>query len=383
MDIVETDPECKTIQSNIYTGPLPSNQNGVYREVQYINYSNENVYLKDNAHKIQDVKPMGVISSVPYIEVRTRFVVGKRVDKQGIDVSKADHIVTTIYIETLRKKPLYISSTDVVIMLADHIHSAEHPHSEEHVQKTRDMIYHDAIKSAQSAPFAIVANDPTGDIKQLYLSINGYICSINVTSYTDKSIGDKITLYYRDVLTSQNMQHRTVRTSFTELKKQDFNLWEIDRCILSPSYETLQYHLNHQHIKKEDHIPITEAERRIKAVEDKYKYLDDEKTDTIKAQKDKVKKLDAYIKELESLGYSAENAQHQYDKLRAEKEALNYKRQHDREQYERERLRRQHDIRQMSQKMQEREWDAIVAAIKGVGVVVPIGFSLYKLIGAK
>ena len=390
MDNAETHDRCHTSISNIFSNPLPASQSGLYREVQYINNSSIPVYLKDNANEVQEIKPSGMTSPIPHIEIRTRFVFGKRVDMCGNDISKGNHHIITIPIDVLQERPLYVASTDVAVMLGDFLYATLHPHSDAYRQAEYEKLYADAMKSAQAAPFSVVANDPTGIFDKLYILIDDHICAVHVSSFQDKNIGDTIKLYYKDVESLTGTHQRCAQSTFTELKKSHDHIWDIEGCILSPRYEVLQYYLRNRHNDKNETISIHEAERRIKYVEDKHKTSQAEKDETIKQQTHKIKNMHNYIKELEDLGYSKTSAQHQYDKLKQEQEKMETQRQQDKEKLRaqrhqdhlaelREKRRLAQDISTAMHKSEDEMWKTGTAALKTIGVAIPILFSVYKL----
>ena len=427
MQNAEVHDKCHTVISNTFTGPMPASQSGLYREIQYLNNSSIPVYLKDNGNVIQEIKPSGMSSVVPHIEIRTRFVSGKRVDMCGNDISKGNHHIISIPIDVLQERPLYVASTDVAIMLGAFLYSTLHPHSDEYKQAEYDKLYADAMKSAQAAPFSVVANDPTGTFDKLYVLINDHICAVHVSSFQDENIGDSIKMYYKDVESPTGTHQRCAQSTFTDLKKEHDHIWDIEGCILSPRYEVLQYYLRNRHNDKDETISIQEAERRIKYAEEKHKTSQAEKDETIKQQTHKIKNMEAYIKEMENLGYSKASAQHQYDKLKQEKDDMERRHQQEKEKIERERRKekedrekmdaqRQHEREKMAREREQEEerlraqrqhnyladlrekrklaqeistsmnktedeiWKTGTAALKMIGVAIPILFSTYKLI---
>ena len=380
METAETHNTCYTIISNTFTNALPANQDGLYREIQYLNNSDMTIYLKDNNNATQEIHPSGMTSPTPHIEIRTRFVLGRRVDKRGYDTSKGNHHIISIPISTLQERPLYIASTDVVIMVGDFFYSTLHPHSDEHKQAEYEKMYADAIKKAQAAPFSLVANDPTQTFEKLYVLINDHICAVNVTWFQDEDIGDIIHFYYKDVETPSGTHQRCVKSSFKELRKIHDHVWEIEGCVLSPQYEILQYYLRNQdRIKKDGMISVHEADRQIKNTEEKAKRGHDEKDETIKHQKRKIADMEAYIKELESLGYSKESAVHQYDKLRHEKEKMEEQRRRDQKNEIHEKIKAMQDLQASMRKSDDDLWRATTAAIKTIGAAAPVTLTLYKI----
>lgn len=258
MILAENDP---SIKQHIYpsvTGGLSPGPSGYYVEFQVMNYSRETIYVTDYKNVASTIPPNPIEYSEPRIDIVSRRVVGPRTFHLGIkENTVTNHVLRSIPLGTLRLEAVYSSELNVVISTRQFAHQADHPFSDDFRQAELANIFTAAIKNTVHAPLSIIANDPTKEIDELYISIHGKILAAKVTNFIDEP--DTICVVYRDLMPGSSETHHVVKSSLTELKKSHPTVWTMEGCVLSPYRSELERHLERSKTPdgpKEQKIPL-------------------------------------------------------------------------------------------------------------------------------
>lgn len=254
-------------------GGLPHNLGSYYGEHQIINNLGEEIYALDYRNQLVRILPQDG-ASVPLrddrnITIQYRFTTQRRqFGHMSIEQTPSTRCRIVIPYNVLLREPVFVEELNAVLFSPrwhpDFI--PLHPHSKEYLQKEHEKIRAEVARKATYSPITIMANDPTGKVAKLFVVVDGKICSIHVSHLNESdNETDLITIARREALVSGEDDVRLVRTSFTELYRQDPMYWEIDGLQICKDRDWLAHKLEIANTKAKDtQIPAEEVTKLVK-----------------------------------------------------------------------------------------------------------------------
>lgn len=164
-------------------GAVPNTTQGLYEERVVVNCTPRTIGVVDkfgNKSIIkQDTKEIG-----HDIKIYIRSGVGnKATDNRSVAVLETT--VCVIDYQALLTDSIYVKEADLVICNSKDLNHVTHPNLSFSYEDNFRMMYSHMINSnhIKTPTVKIVANDPTGRIKSIYMNILDTICTIDVTHY--------------------------------------------------------------------------------------------------------------------------------------------------------------------------------------------------------
>ncbi len=352
-----------------FMGRLPIDVGGFYSELLVFNYLNEDLYAVDFQNKAALIQrdPSSNITAIRKIEISSRQHTGRRLfNVHGIETSIGRHDIITISYEQLRQQPIFVEALNAVLCLRDQLTIARHPHSKVHQD---EVLYQQKVRAAQQAvdaPIVLNANDPSGQISQLHIVLNGEICSCTVTNFADEP--DQLVLTLRNN-TTPGLPLTIHKTSFLELLAEDDRLWQFHGFTLCSQRPWLEQVLAIEKAKQPETVPVQAVSELIRSARTDDDRKITELTTHNKELVGKVRQLELTLKELAAADYGEKQAAFLRDKLAFEQAKL------------REGARAAEFNTQKEQQKYRQEIIATIGIIvKTAAVVIPIAFALYKAI---
>lgn len=395
MITAEDNPRCVIYEDVNTHGQINNKFIGVYGETQIISYLKETVYFVNTDNVAHPIIKTPTTLDDQFVQIIYRVINGQRSIENGTDITKQHHRIIRIPLNTLREEPVFCEAINKVITLETHRLHAFHPHSKKFVADRLDRIQSEAMHSAVHMPLVIMANDPSGIIQRLFIQIHGRICTADVTHFKDEP--DNICVGYRDVL-SPGSDHHRIRTTFTELRKQDPFVWTIENCTISSHRDMLKKH-NEIHIVKanEEAIPISVHISKIEEVrklgfEERDRMADDLALTKKKLATEIAKNgelIDGNIAahevqlKIEELSLERARLENQRCELANERELRQVKLQQDQLKLEQDRIRHLNEVRLEKQKMRREYLSTIGSVFKTAAIVIPIAFGIYRALKTK
>lgn len=175
-------------------GAVPDTSQGLYEERVVINCSAYDVGVVDKFGRKftvkQDTKEVG-----HDIKIYIRSGLGNRAsDKRSLALLET--IVCVVEYQTLLTNHVYIKEADLVLCNSKDLNHVSHPNLSFSYEDNFRMMYASMIdsNSIKTPTIKVVANDPSGRIKHIYMSILDTICKIEVTNYQISDNG--VTIMY-------------------------------------------------------------------------------------------------------------------------------------------------------------------------------------------
>lgn len=184
--------------------PIDNTSTGHYLEQLISNQSIHPVVVVDKDNNKVTIPSMNFVGSEGYILITKRQTSNPRyIEKTNLDrpISSLEIIIKP---DEIQDGPLYVTECDVVLCLPKHINIAQHPRFAASYEDAVNKVYQEIKDDIRLPTLRVLANDPEGKIKKLYLSIEGVIKEIMVADYTAED-GYCILLY--------------PKTEYTESKK--------------------------------------------------------------------------------------------------------------------------------------------------------------------
>jgi len=321
--------EIGTLQSTALPGDIGS----YYHEFLIINYLNEDIYAVDYQNKPILIKQHEERSDPWYrkLEVRSRHHNGKRTYDpfRRYETTPSKHEIMSISYDVLRQQPIFVEELNAVLCFADQLSITLHPHSKEAVaERTHQVQEATAEILTEAPPFVLIANDPSGVIKELFVLLNGHICSARVTHFVKEA--DNVVIGFRNKTYSAEEFTRH-RTTFKELRQQDEKVWHLAGFQLSSNRSWFEHVIAVDSSQKPDYVSMDtvnalikkarledaltihtlqdenkEAKRRLGVIETAYDELRDGDYQDTMAQVDQTK-LDLEYAKLKKLQADAES----------------------------------------------------------------------------
>lgn len=220
-------------------GSLAHNIGSIYNEFQIINQLGEEICALDYQNRVARIKPQAgyTVRNLDdrCLIIQYRYVVGPRtIGQMGIENSQATHGRITIPYDVLMTETVFVEEVNALFfnpLWHPGVH--DHPHSVEYISREHDKIRSEVGRGTVFDPISIMANDPSGKIKQLFIELNGKICTVKVTNYNAADETDVVAVGVRGAVTGSIDEFKIVKTSFTELRRQDPLCWEIQGFLIS------------------------------------------------------------------------------------------------------------------------------------------------------
>lgn len=218
--------------------PIPYNIAGAYKEVLITNYTIEPIYIVKNSGDISKIDPSIDGFHAKHVEIRIREIDGIRnTNNVGVDISRTNQKVITIPNDILLESPVYTRILDVAICKEEHLNIVVHPNNTEYKRTLITKLHEDYANTVFEAPITILANDPSGEIKELYILIGKQIFTVGVTHFKGHGETDSILVAFR---TSMNggCIYRKHNSSFSQIDVKKHI--EIGPIIIATSALTLE-----------------------------------------------------------------------------------------------------------------------------------------------
>lgn len=269
MIIAETCNLVKITTEKAIGGALP-NKGSYYNEFQIINNLNEDILALDFLNRPITIEPDGDLrprDDERCVVIQYRAIRGPRkIASMAQDVSFSEYYRMTIPYNLLFKTPVFVEEVNALLYHPRwHPFENFHPHSKKYLEREHDRYRRELYNSSGYMPINIIANDPSGRIKALYVVINGEICTSKVTNYDTKDDTDEVGICVKKPY-SENLNEvdKVIhKTSFTELHKTHSRYWEILGFQISSDLEFLKRKLKNQQQTVEEPIPPKELEELV------------------------------------------------------------------------------------------------------------------------
>lgn len=372
------------------SGQLSPMIGSYYGEHQILNYSGCDLFGITHTNIItaaikSDVLPS--VSSRRCVQIRARSVCGKRDLRNGYDTSSAKHTLITIPHDLLMQGPIFVEQLNLVLTFQEFLHNTKHPHSKVyHDEQMRDL--KDKLNRViVEMPVALVANDPTGQIRELYIDINHHICAVKVTHF--KRENDDVVLAIRDK--EYSVEEMTVhRTTFTDLRQENPCGWTLGGFTFSTQRTWLVQEMARRIEKPSEIISkevIAELIERasadgkniILALQEKMRQLEDE-NEMLRVEN---KELRTTIKTMQEAHVPERQAEIVLRKMQVEETKLSHEADRLKHQSREEDLKHQRDLAMENQKFYKELVTTIGTIVKALAVVLPIAYALYKTFASK
>lgn len=380
MIVAENDRRCEIGQDTILSS-IPIDLEGYYQEFQISNYTTTDIYLlfSNGEKKRFPVACNGYQDG--HVAISCRTIIGRRVKNPstGEDITKVPKVYRKIPEEVLLREPVYLRSHDVVICRAEHLATAFHPNSAEHRAKDMWRMHQAMAENCREMPYIIIANDPKKRFPYLYVEVNGRIAAVQVSQLGHFDEDDRVTVCYRDVNPVTGVvSYDTHRTSFSELLRDDEDVWEILGHLISTSRERLQVQMDLRHgnnlgpksVSLKAHADDMQQLKKLHAQQVEMK---DKEITTLS---DRVRQLERQVKEMKDASYSELNSQIELAELSLNREKL----EHNREQLDDERRKAQQEVNAHKWRVIEEGMKTIGTVMKTAAVALPAAVALHKAI---
>ena len=360
-----------TISETTERGGIPHRTGSYYSETLLTNYLNEDIYAVDYRNNYVTIpRHAGYVMGQRRIEVLCRTHAGDRKyqDHSNYEITPNKHTFMSIPYEVLREQPVFVEELNAVLCFKDQLTIARHPHSPDVIDDRIKFIKLDYDRKHSQLPFILTANDPTGKINELCIEVNGIICEVKVTHYTDEK--DRVMLCLRDK--PHDFNDFTVHeTTFTELIKSDPRVWMLDRFRISSSRDWFEQIIEVERSKKPAYIEVTAVEKLIKQAGLEHAERNDRLVEVNKELVAKLRQSEANNESIISGEYLKKSTEVAYKKLTIEQEKLKYSDVEAKMMIESERL-----------KLRKEIITTIGVIAKTLAVMIPLGLGIYKAVQA-
>ena len=359
-----------------------ANYHGFYREYSIQNHLGTELWAVDYQGNKFEIPIDPTPEVMRRVKIRMRNTMGKRsFNTAGADITQAPIYRCFIDIAVLSDGPIYVNEVDLVLCTREYLDTVHHPASVAY-REQMDMMIHNALTDrSSSSPLTIIANDPSGAVKHLYVIINDVVCAVDVTNFSGPYETDRITVAERSIVANGSVTFRRESTTFEKIHECGNLVWELNGTWFSTSRQALIDHLAHQKRSMMDEaVPIDthlDAVKEARAVQDR---ILKEARDEIKALKELLSIKEATIKRLRDAEFDRRNVDVEIGKLELEENRLRYS--------ERDAIRKHHEEKRQEKDKRKTAFIKIADdAIKVIGViakavviVTPICIALYKLL---
>jgi hypothetical protein len=221
MITLEDESRCITkIATNV--PPIPYNISGAYKEVLITNYTVDPIYIVKSAGDISRIDPSIDGFHAKHVEIRIREIDGVRnTNNVGVDISRATQRIITIPNDLLLESPVYTRILDVAICKEEHINIVVHPNNMEYKRTLITKLHEEYANTVFEAPITILANDPSGEIKEVYALIGKQIFTVGVTHFKGHGETDNILIAFRTSVNGGCI-YRKHNTSFSQIDTKKY-----------------------------------------------------------------------------------------------------------------------------------------------------------------
>jgi hypothetical protein len=329
---------CALIRKSQYTdkGGLAHSRGSFYNEVKIINYLGEDITALDYKNDKVVFKPEGAVIPadernliIQYRSTRSPRVIGNL----GLETSVSEFGTMTIPYDLLLQEPIFVEEINALLFSPVwHPTAMLHPHSKEYNDLQNDKLRNEISRDAVYSPITIMANDPQGKIKQLYIALNDKICTVKVTNCNAGLYEtDVVAISIRGSINGALDDRKIIRTSFTELMRKNPLFWEIEGFCISTDRTWLENKLAVEKTKPSSNgIPVEEVQALLKQARDGDKVIIDEQAAEIvqlgkdvKAWKQRYTELKSSYDDIVSGGYLDRNSTVAFKKIDLEETKLN------------------------------------------------------------
>jgi hypothetical protein len=367
--------EVRRSEQKDWPGGIPSKVGAYYGEFLIINYMNVPIYRLDHTNRPHLIQPHPTLvhGQERKLEIRKRIHTaqnGPRVfNVQGVETTPSTIDIMQIMYDDLRTHPYFLEELNMVLCFEDQLSIVKHPHSKE-ATRNRIADLRNQLEDQIQVNGALVftGNDPTGQIKSLFIELHGTICGIRVTHFQDDTDNVRLSLRNRPNSAIEFTRHKT---TFTELRTQDTRVWSLGGFRISSDRDWLEQVLNVERQQKPTMIEVSMVNDLLKQARkddaDKISNLLDEK----KELQRRYTQLEATYKALMSGDYHDRTADLKQAELALQREKL-----------EQARVDAKLAVTAEQVKARREIITTIGIIAKTLTITVPLGIGLYKAIQA-
>lgn len=364
-----------------YQGDLTFKTGSIYSEFKIINQMGEEICALDYNNQIARIKPEPGYNARNFddrcLTIQYRFVNGPRVFTNGyIESTLSDYGEFVIPYDVFITETVFVEEVNALFFNPRwHTGTLNHPHSKEYISQQIDKIRSEIARATVYSPITIIANDPSGKITQLFVELNGRICTVKVTNFKEINEDDVVAISIRGTTTGSLEECKIIRTSFTELFRKDPLCWEIEGFWISIDRKFFEQKLAIEKNKPQPNVvPSSEIEMLLSQARQEDHLLIQQQVDLIKQREQDHKELQRRYKELQDSyndlvkgEYLQRNSTHAFRKLdideaksrAAEREAI---------------LNR--ELEQL--KLKKEQYNTWANIAKAVVVIVPVGLLVFN-----
>lgn len=168
-------------------GPVDNMSAGHYEELLVQNYTSTAIVIINKNNDKSTIPPLSHHSGEAQVEITYRRTDGPRhATNSQVDIPIPTQQISVRYGEIL-VEPIYISEVDLVVCTPDRINSVSHPRFAANYEDAISRIHSELSENLTQPALHILANDPTGVVRKLYISIEGVIREVTTTNYPGES----------------------------------------------------------------------------------------------------------------------------------------------------------------------------------------------------
>jgi len=359
--------------------PVNSLQSGFYQEFQIVSSLEEPLFAINSAGEEVIIHNSVMYSSEKKVTIYARSFNGQRTFSHLNETSKSHHVNIVIPQMVLHEGPIYVRTCDLILFTGsyrDHVH---HPNDPVFRKKKMQEMFATISAQATYAPITITANDPSGKLKSLWVSIGNLICPVDCTHYSDDPDEDYIHIGWRDIYFADGIKPRVHEIRLRDLNKAPQQIMTSGPITISTKREFLKHHIEHVTGRSvEETISITDHQRIMTEVcKENHQVIGDLRNRT-KVLQDQVTTLRSTQDTMAQMAINAEEIRLRADELELERDKLVFLKQELIEKQKR--LEAELVLREKELKAKDRERRAstVSTVAKTVGVVVPTCLALWK-----
>lgn len=364
MITAEHSDQCTTPPARLAVGPLTANMICAYGEYQIINYTEQPIYVIDHRNEHVVLEPQYFSTTMKRVDIVWRQVVGSRSFDpcNRAETTKNYHHELTIPLDkALRYSPVYVEQLNVVLCTEEHFRDVCHPNTPEYQKIRWKAIYDEVAKGSSHAPFMILANDPTGEVKELYLQIHGRTVAAKVTNFKDEP--DTLTIAYRD-LGLASAEYDIHQTTFAELRKKPGLVWDFAGITLSSSRKLLEHEFELRAQQQENEM-IRQTDLQVHL--DRTRQMAEQEVRRLTDENAALKKRVQMLEQIRAAAFSDKAADIELKRLALEQEKLAHGR-----------VELQHAITAEKVKLKKERTIALSTLLKAVAAAIPILLGMVK-----
>lgn len=364
-------------------GGLASAMGTFYSEVQIINYTGEEICVLDYENLVARIAPEPgfIVSNLMErrIIIQQRYCSGKRHHTVSgyLEDTPSTQITTIIPYDALISETVFSEDVNALFYITRYNPGPHfHPHSEAYLKRHYDEVRDRIARDATYAPVTIMANDPAGKFKKLFIELNGHICSVEVTNYKHcDHEEDVVAIGIRDAINDDFSVQRVIKTSFAELLKKDPLCWEIGGFMVSADREWFEQKLEaERNTAKPNVVPSSEVEKLLTKVREEDKLIIEQKDEiiakrdkTIKEHKQQYDELKSSYEDLLNNGFMKRNSKVAFDRLGIDEKKI-----------EQSRIEADAALRAEQLKLQREQFNTLATVAKTIAVLAPMMLLAFK-----